>query len=94
MYVFPLGVSACQVLYHLVATEIIIFYLIKFLTKINSTLDVVMNKTFDHHKFNKALEFSKLSNEKHPSLYKRLELGNTWKDAIAKIITICSCNYL
>ena len=82
----------CQILYNLVATEIIIFYLKKFLTinSATSTPDADMNKTiFDHNKFAKALEFSKLTNKKHPCLYKRLELGNSWEDAITKIIAVC-----
>ena len=80
------GVVVCQLLYSLVATEIIIFYLKKFLKSTAVTPD---NETFDHNKFNKALEFSKLTNGRHPSLYKRLELGNSWEDAITKIIAIC-----
>ena len=32
----------------------------------------------DHHQFIKAVEFLKSANRKHPSLYKRLELGNSW----------------
>jgi len=43
----------------------------------------------DHHKFIKAVEFLKSANRKHPSLYKRLELGNSWDEMIVKIITSC-----
>ena len=83
----------CQILYSLVATEIIIFYLKKVLAKINSmavTPDIVMNKNnFDQSKFMKALEFSKLTNKKYPGLCKWLELGNNWEDTITKIIAAC-----
>ena len=81
-----LGIVVCRLLYSLVATEIIIFYLKWFL---KSTAVISDNNIFDHHKFNKALEFSKLANGRHPSLYKRLELGNSWEDAITKIIAVC-----
>ena len=43
----------------------------------------------NHHKFTKAIEFLKTANRKHPSLYKRLELGNSWDEMIVKIITSC-----
>ena len=83
----------CEILYSLVATEIIIFYLKTFLAKVNS-MAVIPNTNmdvtiFDHNKFKKALEFSKVTNKMHPGLYKRLELGNSWEDAIIKITATC-----
>ena len=79
----------CQILYSLVATEIIIFYLKTFLDSAvisNANMDATI---FDHNKFMKALEFSKVTNKIYPGLYKRLELGNNWEDAIIKIIAAC-----
>jgi len=66
--------------YRLVVTEIIISYLKEFLKSKTVTPD---DDNFDHQKFNKSLEFSKLVNRR---LYKWLELGNNWEDAIKKIV--------
>ena len=81
MHLSSSGVSVCELLQ--TGTEIIISYLKEFLKSKTVTPD---DNNFDHQKFNKALEFSKLVNRRHPSLYKRLELGNNWEDAIKKII--------
>ena len=43
----------------------------------------------DHQKFIKALEFLKSTNRKFPSLYKQLELGNSWDEVIVNIIINC-----
>ena len=84
-----------QVLCALLATEIIIYYIRKYIMKRVSKAVIVDEDIISGlgeencRKFNNALEFSKSTNKKHPSLYARLELGNSWDDVIVKIIATC-----
>jgi len=43
----------------------------------------------NYQKFISALEFAKSANKRNPSLYTRLELGNSWNDVAVKIIATC-----
>ena len=84
-----------QILCTLLATEIIIYYIRKYIMKRVSKAvlvdeDIVSGLGEENYrKFNSALEFSKSTNKKHPSLYARLELGNSWDGVIVKIIATC-----
>ena len=84
-----------QVLCALLATEIIIFYIKKYIKKVVSKAtitdgDIVsVLKSDDYQKFTKTLEFAKSLNKKHSSLYTRLELGSNWDDVAVKIIATC-----
>ena len=79
----------------LVASEIVVYYVKKYVQRIVSkaiVTDEDISKILmasDYQKFTKAIECLKSANRKHPSLYKRLELGNSWDEVIAKIITSC-----
>jgi len=92
---FVSGAIVFQILCTLLATEIMIYFIRKYIKKlvfkatiteedINSIL-----KEDNYQKFTKALEFSKSTNKRHPSLYMRLELGNSWDDVALKIIATC-----
>ena len=77
----------------LVAAEIIIYYIKKYVQKtvskaVKTDEDIVkVLKRDDYQKFTKAVEYLKSANRKHPSLYKQLELGNSWDEVIVKMIT-------
>ena len=84
-----------QVLCTLLATEIIIYYIRKYIMKQLSKV-IIANEDINsglgevnYQKFTNALEFSKSANKKHPSLYTRLELGNSWEDVAVKVIATC-----
>ena len=84
-----------QALCVLVATEIVVYYIKKYVQKTVSRdvitdedIAKILRKT-DYQKFTKAVEYLKSANRKHPSLYKRLELGNSWDEVIIKMITSC-----
>ena len=93
--VFKLGTTVYQALCVLVASEIVVYYVKKYVQKIVSKAiitDEDISKILmatDYQKLTKAIEFLKSANRKHPSLYKRLELGNSWDEVIVKIITSC-----
>ena len=84
-----------QVLCTLLATEIIIYYIRKYIKKFASKIviadeDIISGLGEENYqKFTKALEFTKSANKKNPSLYTRLELGNSWDDVAVKIIATC-----
>ena len=84
-----------QALCVLVASEIVVYYVKKYVQKIVSKAVIAdediakILRATDYQKFTKAVEFLKSANRKHPSLYKRLELGNSWDEVIVKIITNC-----
>ena len=94
-YFTILGATVFQVLCTLLATEIIIYYIRKYIKKCVSK-DVIADKDItsvleqgNYQKFTNALDFSKASNKKHPSLYTRLELGNSWDDVVVRVIATC-----
>jgi len=84
-----------QALCALVASEIVVYYVKKYVQVIVSKTVITdediakILRTTDYQKFTKAVEFLKSANRKHPSLYKRLELGNSWDEVVVKIITSC-----
>ena len=94
-FVFVLGATVFQVLCTLLATEIIIYYIRKYIKKCISKAviadeDIISGLGEDNfQKFTNALEFAKSANKKNPSLCMRLELGNSWDDVAVKIIATC-----
>ena len=94
-FFFKLGATVYQALCVLVASEIVVYYVKKYVQKIVSKTAITdediakILRATDHQKFTKAVEFLKSANRKHPSLYKRLELGNSWDEVIVNIITNC-----
>jgi len=93
--IFVSGATVYQTLCILVATETVVYYIKKYVQKTVSK-DVIANEDIvkilwrtDYQKFTKAVEYLKSANRKHPSLYKRLELGNSWDEVIIKMITSC-----
>ena len=92
---FHLGATVFQILCTLLATEIIIYYIRKYIMKrvskaVLADIDMISGLgEVNYRKFNNALEFCKSTNKKHPSLYARLELGKSWDDVVMKIIATC-----
>ena len=90
-----LGATVFQILCTLLATEIIIHYIRKYVMKrvLKAAIadgDIINGLGEENYqKFTNALEFSKSTNRKHPSLYARLELGNSWDDVVVKVIATC-----
>ena len=90
-----LGATVFQVLCTLLATEIIIYYIRMYVKKhaakavITDEDIIVCLEESNYQKFTSALEFVKSANKKNPSLYTRLELGNSWDDVAVKIIATC-----
>ncbi|XP_065907778.1 protein mono-ADP-ribosyltransferase PARP4-like isoform X3 [Dysidea avara] len=90
-----LGSRAFQAVCVLIATEIMIYYIKEYVKAVLSKVVIIdeditkILKGDDHQKFIKALEFLKSTNRKYPSLYKRLELGNSWDEVIVNIIINC-----
>ncbi|XP_065907785.1 protein mono-ADP-ribosyltransferase PARP4-like isoform X2 [Dysidea avara] len=90
-----LGATVFQALCVLVASEIVVYYIKKYVQKMVSKAVITdedvtkILKGDDLQKFTKAVEFLKSANRKHPSLYKRLELGNSWDEVIVKIVATC-----
>ena len=89
------GTTAYQALCVLVATEIVVYCIKKYVQKTVSKAVITdediakVLKRDDHQNFTKAVEYLKSANRKHPSLYKRLELGNSWDEVIVLMITSC-----
>ena len=95
LYLFILGATVYQMLCTLLATEIIIYCIRKY-TKKRVSKAVIADEDIisglgegNYQWFTNALEFSKSANKKNPSLYTRLELGNSWDDVAVKIIATC-----
>ena len=92
---YSLGATVFQALCVLVASEIVVYYIKKYVQKMVSKAVITdedvtkILKGDDLQKFTKAVEFLKSANRKHPSLYKRLELGNSWDEVIVKIVATC-----
>ena len=94
-FIYYTGATVFEILCTLLATEIIIYYIRKYIMKrvskaVLAEIDIISGLgEVNYQKFNSALEFCKSTNKKHPSLYARLELGKSWDDVVMKIIATC-----